>query len=71
VKGLAGRGLLFGEIAAELGLDRNTVTAAWRYWHESRGLPVPDGQARRKTLTRKSGAAPPGGLPPPGEGSTP
>jgi DNA invertase Pin-like site-specific DNA recombinase len=61
VKALADRGLLFGEIAAELGLDRNTVTAAWKFWHESRGLPIPDGRARRKTLSRKSGADPTGG----------
>lgn len=50
VKGLADRGLLFGDIASELDLDRNTVTAAWRFWHTSRGLPVPDGRTRRKTL---------------------
>ena len=54
VKALADAGKLFGEIAAETGLDRNTVTAAWRYWHESRGKPVPDGRSRRKTLPTKS-----------------
>jgi DNA invertase Pin-like site-specific DNA recombinase len=41
-----------GDIAAALGHDRNTVTAAVRYWHESRGLPVPDGRTRRKSLPR-------------------
>lgn len=60
VKALADRRLLFGEIAAEMDLDRNTITAAWRWWHASRGLPVPDGRGRRKTLDRKSGVAPPG-----------
>jgi hypothetical protein len=55
VKEFADRGLLFGEIAERLGVDRNTVTAAWRHWHESRGLPVPDGRCRRKALRRKSG----------------
>lgn len=54
VKGLADLGRLFGQIADELSLDRNTVTSAWRYWHECRGLPVPDGRARRKTLVIKS-----------------
>lgn len=54
VKRLADRGLLFHEVGAMLGLDRNTITAAWAYWHTSRGLPVPDGRARRKSLERKS-----------------
>lgn len=57
VKALADQGRLFVEIAGELGLDRNTVTAAWRYWHAARGLPVPDGRGRRKTLVVKSSAA--------------
>ena len=43
-----------GDIAARLGHDRNTVTAAVRYWHESRGLPVPDGRTRRKSLPRST-----------------
>lgn len=54
IKELADRGLLFGRIASELGLDRNTITAAWRYWHESRGLPVPDGRTRWKELAVKT-----------------
>lgn len=41
-----------GDIAAALGHDRNTVTKAIRYWHDSRGLPVPDGRTRRKSLPR-------------------
>jgi len=43
-----------GDIAAALGHDRNTVTKAIRYWHESRGLPVPDGRTRRKSLPRST-----------------
>ena len=53
VKGLADSGKLLREVAEELGIDRNTVTSAWRHWHESRGLAVPDGRTRRKSLTRK------------------
>jgi DNA invertase Pin-like site-specific DNA recombinase/DNA-binding CsgD family transcriptional regulator len=37
-----------GQIAQELGVDRNTVTSAIRWWHESRGLPVPDGRSLRR-----------------------
>jgi hypothetical protein len=58
VKALADAGRPFGAIADELGVDRNTVTAAWRHWHESRGLPAPDGRARRKAL-RLAGASQP------------
>jgi len=47
-------GLLLGKIADRLKLDRNTVTAAVRWWHESRGLPAPDGRTRRKQLTNKT-----------------
>jgi len=46
--------LLIAEIAERLDVDRNTVTSAIKYWHESRGLEVPDGRTRRKTLDRKS-----------------
>jgi site-specific DNA recombinase len=46
--------LLVEEMAERLGRDKNTITKAIRWWHESRGLPVPDGRTRRKTLTRKS-----------------
>jgi DNA invertase Pin-like site-specific DNA recombinase len=45
--------VLLQDIALELELDRNTVTQAIRYWHTSRGLPVPDGRTRRKRLPRK------------------
>ena len=64
VKTLADQDLLFGEIAGQLGLDRNTVTAAWRYWFESRGMSVPDGRTRRKSLSRKSRSIPPSGSTP-------
>jgi len=50
--------LLLEEIAARLTIDRNTVTAAVRWWHLSRGLPVPDGRARRKDLEVKSKDSP-------------
>lgn len=53
VKRMADDGLLFSEIAERQGCDRNTVTKAWAYWHESRGLAVPDGRQRRKDLERK------------------
>ena len=46
--------MLLGDIAEQLGCDRNTVTSAIRYWHEERELPVPDGRTRRKDLEVKS-----------------
>ncbi len=54
VKELCDRGLLLVEIAEQLQIDRNTVTAAIRFWYDSRGEPVPDGRSRRVTLQRKS-----------------
>jgi len=51
---LCDQGLLLGEIAERLEIDRNTVTAAIRWWHKSRGLPVPDGRTRRKQLAKKT-----------------
>ncbi len=47
----------YGEIAEKLGIDRNTLTSSVRYWHEKRGLPVPDGRGRRKTLPRRPTAS--------------
>jgi site-specific DNA recombinase len=41
------------DIAVTLECDRNTVTAAIRYWHASRGLPIPDGRTRRKAIPRR------------------
>jgi hypothetical protein len=61
---------LLEDIAGQLECDRNTVTAAIRWWHEVRSLPVPDGRTRRKELNQKtrpkphkSDAAPPTELP--------
>ena len=54
VMALYDEGKLLGEIAEQLQLDRNRVTSSVRYWHELRGLPVPDGRTRRKCLDRKS-----------------
>ncbi|MCA9055131.1 MAG: recombinase family protein [Planctomycetaceae bacterium] len=48
------QGLLLTEIADQVGINRDTVTAAIAHWHRSRGLPVPDGRTRRKSLSRKS-----------------
>jgi hypothetical protein len=45
---------LLHSVAKELNVDRNTVTQAINWWHLSRGLPVPDGRTRRKTLEHKS-----------------
>lgn len=52
VKAAADRGLLFRQIAAELKIGIDAVTSAWAYWHTSRGLTVPDGRTRRKSLPR-------------------
>ncbi len=46
-------GWLMQDIATKLGCDRNTVTAAVKFAHESRGLPFLDGRNRRKTLPRR------------------
>jgi hypothetical protein len=43
----------YEDIAAELGINRDDITAAVAYWHRVRDLPVPDGRARRKTLPKK------------------
>lgn len=47
---LFNQGLLLGQIAEALKIDRNTVTSSVKYWHEQLGLPVPDGRTRRKSL---------------------
>lgn len=49
-KALWDSGKHLGAIAAALDADRNTITAALRFWFESRGLPYPDGRTRRKSL---------------------
>lgn len=48
------QGKLLQDIADKLGVDRNTVTSAVRWWHEVRGLPVPDGRTRRQELDVKT-----------------
>ncbi len=63
-KGLWDQGLLMHEIATALGCCRDTVTAAVKYWHTSRSLPVPDGRVRRSALPCKS--RPPAPDSPPG-----
>jgi len=50
---LCDEGLLLGEIAKQLKCDPNTITKAVAFWYESRGLEVPDGRTRRKSLERK------------------
>ena len=54
VMALYQREMLLQDIAETLGVDRNTVTAAIRWWHEVRGLPVPDGRTRRKSLDQNT-----------------
>ena len=54
VKALYDEGLLLEEVAARVGRDRGTVRSALSYWFHSRGLPMPDGRNRRKTLAKKN-----------------
>ncbi len=51
---LVNQGQLLTVIAEQLGTHHNMITAAIRFWHESRGVPVPDGRTRRKSLVQKS-----------------
>jgi transposase len=46
-------GLMMAEIALKLGLHRSRISLAIRHWHESGGLPVPDGRNRRARLSKK------------------
>jgi DNA invertase Pin-like site-specific DNA recombinase len=57
VKVLLDEGLLMRGVAERLGIDRDTVTAAMRFWYTSRGLAVPDGRTRRKGLPGKGDRA--------------
>jgi hypothetical protein len=57
-KGLLDDNMLMIDICKEVGCDRTTLTRAIAHWHQSRGLPAPDGRSRRKTLEQKS--RPPG-----------
>jgi hypothetical protein len=52
-KALWDDGLLMQEIAERLGCHRDTVTGAIEHWFRSRGLAVPDGRTRRKSLPRE------------------
>jgi hypothetical protein len=52
-------GLPIQEIAAEVGVCRDTVTAVVRRWHEDRGLKVPDGRHRRRDLNCPGAKSPP------------
>ena len=45
---------LYATISSDVNADINTIRKSVRWWHESRGLPAPDGRTRRKQLTRKS-----------------
>jgi len=51
-------GLLNAQIAEVLGRARSYVTKLLKHWHESRGLEMPDGRARRSTLKQKHQKAP-------------
>jgi site-specific DNA recombinase len=53
-KELWDRGLLMQDIAIALERCQDTITAAIRYWYESRNLAMPDGRNRRKELPRPS-----------------
>jgi site-specific DNA recombinase len=48
------QGKLMVEIARELGMFKSQVTAALKYWFESRGQKSPDGRGRRSSLVKKS-----------------
>jgi len=52
VKGLFDAGVLFDEIAAQLGCHRNTAAKALAYWYEQRGLTAPDGRSCRTRLSK-------------------
>ena len=43
-------GLELKQIAIEIGYSIDTIRAAFRYWHESRDLPVPLSQKKAKLL---------------------
>ena len=51
---LAESGILLGEIAKRLNINRDVVTDSLRYAREKRGLPPLDGRTRRKSLDSKS-----------------
>ena len=57
-KALFDQRLLLKEICRQLGETRAIVARALEHWHESRGIPAPDGRSRRSTLARKHLEAP-------------
>ena len=51
-------GICYKEIGKTINRHRNYVKKLIKHWHESRGLTVPDGRARRKTLENKQTTTP-------------
>lgn len=54
VKKLVDEGLLLQDIAAKVGVDRNTVTKALRFACEQAGISTTDGRTRRRSLSTHS-----------------
>lgn len=48
------RGELYATIASTLQIDINTIRKTVVWWHETNGLPPPDGRTRRQGLEVKS-----------------
>ena len=57
VKSVWDEGLTCQEIALRIGRSRTLVRKAIRYWHATRGLPLPDGRSLRKRLKVPTRAA--------------
>ncbi|NQV23722.1 MAG: hypothetical protein HQ518_05075 [Rhodopirellula sp.] len=53
VMALSDEGWLHGDIAELIDCSRDLITKAVRYWHESRGLEVPDGRSCESIQKRK------------------
>ncbi len=49
-KALADQGLHYADVSEQLGVRRSRMTMLIAHWHQSRGLEVPDGRARRQYL---------------------
>lgn len=52
-KRLYDAGCMNAEIAIEMKISRSMVTKLLKFWHDSRGLEMPDGRGRRSSLKRK------------------
>jgi DNA invertase Pin-like site-specific DNA recombinase len=52
VKAMWDTGLKYTEIAEKVGWSRNIVARSLAYWHDSRGLPVPDGRRHVSRLKK-------------------